>query len=222
MATDDPITSRERLEVLGMAAGTYGSCSEPDQRKIQNKGRVWFNRGCKHWYDCQWKDSTEHMQARDEGDVKPRPRNVMTKHIKPNSLAGVGDVVINSYCPCFRYHKSFKKRDGKNNEILEVVGGEGEIVNIKSHKKHVNPDGSVYLTPEVKSIPVPRFPDPEEVPELFEHVFAGKERLAHKARTVDADRERRLKGIVGKESAFEGVTPLEVGRGGIAAQTDKG
>lgn len=220
MASDEPICSKARLEELGLDPAKYGSCSEQDQRKIQNKGRVWFNRGCKHFYECQWRDSTEHMQAKDEGDRLPRSRNVAIKHIKPNPL-GVGDVILNTYAPCHRYHRSFKKRDGQNKEILEVVGGEGNVVNIKSHKKTVNPDGSIYLTPEIKSVTVPRYPDPTEVPELFEDVFAGRERLAHKAKTVDAERQRRLEGASGREDAFEGVTPLEVGPGGTAAQTDK-
>ena len=212
-----PIASQKRLEELGLPLGVYGSCSVEDQKKIQNRGRVWFNRGCKHAHECQWVNGTEHMQARDEKDTEPRPRNVALKHIKPNPM-GVGDVVLNTYCSCVQYHESFKKRDGKNNEILEVVGGEGDTVNIKSHEKHVNPDNSIYLTPKVKPTVVPRFPDPEEVPELFEDVFAGRERQAHKARTVDAERDRRLRGSVGKDA---GVVPLEVGSGGIAAQADE-
>lgn len=218
--TDRPIAAKERLEELGMAVASYGSCSEPDQRKIQNRGRVWFNRGCKFFHECEWRNNTEHMQARDEGDIKPRPRHVSTKHIKPG-IGGVGDTIINSYCPCFRYHKSLKKRDGQNNEIVEVVGGEGDRIKIKSHKKHVNPDNSIYLSPEVKDLVIPRYPDPTEVPELFEHVFAASERRDHKARTVDAARERRLKGALRKEDAtFEGVEKLEVGKDGIAAGTE--
>lgn len=217
--TDRPIASQERLTELGMPHGTYGSCSSPDQRTIKNRGKIWFNRGCQFYHECEWRSGTDHMSKRDDGDVHPRPRNVATKHIKP-SASGVGDVIINAYSPCFRYHKSLKKRDGKNNEIVEVVGGEGDVVSLKSHKKHVNPDGSIYLTPEVKKIEVPRYPDPTEVPELFEHVFAAEQRKEHKSRTADADRERRLRGAVSKESAFEGVTKLEVGPGGIAAKTE--
>ena len=216
----EAICSQVRLDELGLDRAKYPSCSLEDQRKIKNRGEVWFNRGCKYALECQWANNTEHMQPRDEGDIHPRPRHVIIKHIKPNSLTGVGDVILNNYAPCFRWHRSFKKRDGLNREILEVVGGEGDVVNIKSHKKHVNPDGSIYLTPEVKSTTVPRYPDPTEVPELFEDVFAGRERLAHQSKTVDAERKRRLEGAVGREDAFEGVTPLEVGRGGTAAKTE--
>ena len=215
----DPICSQARLDELGLDRGKYSSCSVPDVRKVKNKGEVWFNRGCKYAHDCPWRESTEHMQAKDENDRLPRPRNVAIKHIKPNPM-GVGDVILNTYAPCHRYHRSFKKRDGQNNEILEVVGGEGDVINIKSHKKHVNPDGSIYLTPEIKPTTVPRYPDPTEVPELFEDVFAGRERMAHKAKTVDAERQRRLDGTAGREAAFEGVTPLEVGPGGAAAKTE--
>lgn len=225
MANDNPlgkpIASKARLEQLGMEPSKYASCSEPDQRKIQNKGPVWFNRGCAAYYDCPWRDGTEHQAEPDEKhpeDTMPRPRNLAVKHIKPNST-GPGDIIINSYCPCFRALKQMK-RDGRNNEIVEVVGGEGMSINIKSHKKHVNPDNSIYLTPETKSVEVPRYPDPTEVPELYEHVFAAKDRKDHKARTVDAEREKRLRGASRKEAALEGVTPLEVGHGGVAAQTE--
>lgn len=210
----DPICSQARLDELGLDRGKYGSCSVEDQRKIQNKGRVWFNRGCKHAHECPWANSTEHMQPRDKSDNQPRPRMVAIKHIKPNPL-GVGDVILNTYAPCYRWHRSFKRRDGQNKEILEVVGGEGDVINIKSHKKHTNPDGSIYLTPEVKPVTVPRYPDPTEVPELFEDVFAGRDRLAHRAKTVDAERERRLKGAGERE--FPSVKTLEVGSDGQAA-----
>ena len=226
MANDNPlakpIASKRRLEDLGMEPGKYASCSAPDQRKVKNKGAVWFNRGCLSYYDCPWRDGTEHIQPREPAageaaDDAPRPRNVSVKHIKPSST-GPGDVIINSYCPCFRALKQMSRRDGHNNEIVEIVGGEGDTINIKSHKKHVNPDGSIYLTPEVKSVVVPRYPDPTEVPALFEHVFAARDRKEHKARTVDAERERRLKGAVRKDA--EGVTTLEVGPGGIAAKAE--
>jgi hypothetical protein len=150
------------------------------------------------------------MQAANEGDAVPRPRHVITKFIKPNPT-GPGDRIINSYSPCFQFLGGKKRRDGKNDEVAEVVGGEGGTVRIKGSKKNTNPDGSVFFSPEMKLTVVPRFPDPTEVPELFEDVEAGRERIENKQRTVDAERDRRLGRGPGPAGAgiviTEGINP---------------
>ena len=176
---------------IGLDPAQYGSCSEPDQRSIKNKGRVWINRGCGKWYDCPWKDNTQHMVARDATDTNPRPRHVRSKFIKPNS-GGTGDRVIMSYCACYQFLGDMKRRDGKNNEIAEVTGGEGEVVSVRSSERTVKPDGGVYYKPVAKDVTIPRFPDPTEVDELFEDVFAARGRQEHKALTEDSERASRL------------------------------
>ena len=203
-----PIASVERLAELGLDRADYGSCSEPEQKSIKNRGRVWINRGCQQYHGCTWKDGTEHMQARDEKDNKPRPRTVITRFIKPNST-GPGDKIINNYCSCFRFLGGLKQRDGRNNEIAEVVGGEGDKVMLKMSERRQNPDGSVYFKPKAEEVVVPRFPDPTEVDELFEDVYAGQSRLEHKSKTVDADRERRLSGAVAKEDQGLNITTVD-------------
>ena len=142
------------------------------------------------------------MKPRDAADTLPRPRNVVTKFIKPNPT-GPGDRVINSYCPCFQFLGGSKRRDGRNNEIAEAVGGEGDTVRLKLSKKNTKADGSVYFTPEIVPTVVPVFPDPTEVDELFEDVEAGRDRIENKQRTVDAERARRLGHGGGR---MEGVT----------------
>jgi len=205
-----PIASVARLKELGLDPASYGSCSDPLQKSVKNKGRTWINRGCSQYDGCPWKDGTEHMQARDEGDKLPRPRMVITKFIKPNST-GPGDRIINSYCPCFQFLGGLKRRDGMNREIAEVVGGEGEKVLVKTSERKANPDGTFYFKPKMEQVTVPRFPDPTEVDELFEDVYAGQSRLEHKAKTVDADRARRLAGAEAREQdEGEGLTITDV------------
>ena len=187
----EPIASQKRLAELGLDKKLYPSCSEPLIRSIPNRGRQWENSGCDQFHDCPWKDGTLHMLPRDDDDKVPRPRHVVYKHIIPRQN-GPGDVVINRYCACFQFLAVQKRRDGMNGEIAEVVGGEGDTVNIKTSKKITNPDGTVYYVPEAKEIEVPRFPDPTEVPELFEDVNAGRDRIDNKQRQVNEERERRL------------------------------
>jgi hypothetical protein len=200
----EPIASVKRLKELGLEPAGYGSCSEPEQRSIKNKGKTWINRGCAQYHDCDWKDGTEHMERRDETDTVPRPRNVVTKFIKPNPM-GPGDRVINSYCSCFQFLGGMKRRDGRNNEIAEVVGGEGDMVKIKGNERKTNPDGTFYFKPTSSLVRTPRFLDPTEVDELFEDVDAGRDRIQNKAKTTDAERARRVSGSV-KKDAIEGVT----------------
>ena len=199
-----PIASPERLEELGLSVAEYGSCSKPVQ---EGKG-VWLNQGCARWKECPWRDNTEHMEKRDATDVHPRPRNVITKFVKPND-GGPGDRVISSYCSCFRFLGGLKRRDGRNREIAEVVGGEGETVSVKTSERKTNPDGSIYFKPKMETVTVPRYPDPTEVDELFEDVYAGQSRMEHKAKTVDAERERRLSGATKKEE-MQGITFTDV------------
>ena len=204
-----PIASLKRLEELGLDRTLYGSCAEPEQRSITNRGKVWITRGCDQYQECPWRDNTAMMQPRDDGDTVPRPRNVVTKFIKPNPT-GPGDRVINSYCACHQFLGGSKRRDGKNNEIAEAVGGEGETVRLKLSKRNVNPDGSVFFTPEVRPTVVPRYPDPTEVAELFEDVEAGRERIENKQRTVDAERERRVgRASSPRGAGIEGLTIVD-------------
>lgn len=214
MATG-PIASQKRLAELGLDKADYGSCSKPIQESVRNRGRTWINRGCNQWEGCPYRESTQFMQPRDATDTEPRPRNVITKFIKPSS-SGPGDRVIDGYCSCFQFLGGLKRRDGRNSEIAEAVGGEGEIVKITSSEKKTNTDGSVYFRPIKLEVTVPRFPDPTEVDELFEDVHAGQSRIEHKARTVDAERERRLTGSVAKQEASEArdVTIVDLGRSG--------
>jgi hypothetical protein len=207
MATG-PIASLARLAELGLNKADYGSCSAPEQKSIKNRGRVWINRGCSEHHECPWKDNTDFMQQRGPTDTVPRPRNIVTKFIKPNST-GPGDRIINSYCSCFRFLGGLKKRDGRNSEIAEAVGGEGDVVKVKASVRVENPDKTIYFKPKVDPVTVPIFPDPTEVDELFEDVHAGQGRLEHKSRTVDAERERRLGGAVAKEAA-QGMTIVDL------------
>lgn len=212
-----PIASVARLKELGLNPAQYGSCSEPLQKSIRNKGRTWINRGCPQWDNCRWREGGEHQLAMTEeerkksgcsedADAAPRPRHVITKFIKPSS-SGLGDRIINSYCPCFRFIGGIGQRDGRNNEIAEVVGGEGESVLLKTNTRVTNPDGTIYFKPGMKDVTVPRFPDPTEVDELFEDVYAARSRQDRKARTTDAERERRLSGAIERE---EGLTITDV------------
>lgn len=201
-----PIASLERLKELGLDPAQYGSCSEPEQKSIKNKGRVWINRGCAQWHDCPLRQGTDYMQRRGPGDIHPRPRNVKTTFIKPNSN-GPGDRIQNSFCSCFRFLGGLKRRDGRNNEIAEITGGEGDEVTIKTSTRVQNPDNTFYFKPATKTIPVPIFPDPTEVDELFEDIYAAKTRQENKARTTDADRSRRLAGAAEK---IEGLHVTEV------------
>ena len=200
------IASLKRLEQLGLDKKSYGSCSEPIQKSVKNVGRGWVNRGCDAWPGCPWRDEMLYIQPRDENDGVPRPRNVVVKLIKPNPT-GPGDRIVNSYCACFQALGK-KRRDGMNNEIVEIVSGEGSEVVIKGSKQNVNMDKTIYFTPVAIKKVVPRFPDPTEVSELFEDIYAGQDRIANKAATVDADRQRRLTGA--KEKQESNVEKIEV------------
>lgn len=191
----EPIASQQRLKELGLDKAEYPSCSEPEQRNIIGRGRVWTNQGCDMHGKCPWKDGTLHMLQRDDGvaDDVPRPRNVIYKHIIPKQN-GVGDVIINRYCACYQFLAVQQPRDGMNKEMVEVVGGEGEEVRIKTSKKITASDGVVSFEPESKIVTVPRFPDPTEVPELFEDVNAGRDRVENKQRMVNEERRRRMGG----------------------------
>lgn len=209
----NPIASQERLKALGLEQTQYGSCSEPEQRSIKNVGKVWINRGCDEHWRCQWKTGLELMDAEagpgenpNQKDDVPRPRNVVVKLIKPNPT-GPGDRIINNYCACYQAIRKMR-RDGKNREIVEVVSGEGSEVRLKGSERHEKPDKSVFYVPIVVATKVPRFPDPTEVADLFEDVYAGRDRLAHKEKTTDAERAKRLSGAAEKEEALEQVPIL--------------
>lgn len=209
---EGPIASRERLVQLGLDPAAYPSCAAPHQENVPNKGRVWVTMGCSQHYDCPWKNSTQLQLPADDAhawDTVPRPRNVVTKFIKPNPT-GPGDRVINNYCACWQFLAGMKRRDGKNNEIAEVVGGEGDTVRLRRSRRIQHPDGTVTFQPIAEPTVVPRFADPTEVPELFEDVEAGQDRIENKQRTVDAERARRLGvEIPGRTDKREEVTVLK-------------
>ena len=184
----------------------YPTCARPVQER-----KKWVVRGCTQWEVCPWHDNLEYMLPRDKTDDAPRPRNVRTKFIKPNP-GGPGDRVMNNYCSCFRFLGGLKRRDGRNNEIAEATGGEGDTVNLKGSERVVNPDNTIYFKPKIVETTIPRFPDPTEVDELFEDVYAGKDRVDHRSRTVDADRQRRLGMVSADEhrAASEGIEEVVI------------
>ena len=216
----NPIASLARLKELGLDRSQYGSCSEPEQKSIKNKGRVWINRGCTHWHDCPMRLGTDYQKPQtaeeraktgisEAVDAEPRPRMCRTQFIKPNSM-GQGDRVTNSYRPCYSFIGGIGRRDGKNNEIAEVTGGEGDLVTIKGTVRVTSPEGAISFKPTSRTVPVPRFPDPTEVDELFEDIYAAKSRAENKSRTVDANRKRRLEGAAEREEMEAGMTFTDV------------
>lgn len=210
-----PIASRERLEELGLNPAEHGSCSEPDQRSVKNVGKVWYNRGCDEWHRCPWKSGTDYIDPQNENDVNPRPRNVAYKFIKPNPK-GTGDLVINSWCSCFQFLGNKKPRDGLNQVLTEVVGGEGANVLLKVSEKVPQPDGTVYYKPVKKPAAVPSFPDPTKVEELFEAIYAAEDKLNSRQKRVQEERDRRL----GRSAAIEGVATIATGSRSAAGKAE--
>lgn len=176
MKETHPVASIERLKELGMDLAKYPACGKIIQENTPNVGRVTIQKGCKYAAKCPWVNNTQHMQKRDAGDIHPRPRHVKTRFVKPNP-DGVGDVVIDNYCGCWRWHQSLAKRNRKNRELARVIGGEGDKVNIRVGKKIVNPDGSIVFDTEYQEVVIPRFPDPTENKDLKHDVFAAKAKM---------------------------------------------
>ena len=182
MKETHPVASLERLKELHMDARVYPSCSEFIQVNRPNVGRVTVQKGCPFWDKCEWKNNTQHMQARDANDTHPRPRHIKTRFVKPAN-EGPGDTVIDNYCGCWRWHQSLAKRNRKNRELARVIGGEGDTVTIKTSKRVVQADNSVVYEDDYKTVTIPRFPDPTESKDLKHDVFAA----AAKAEVAGAD-----------------------------------
>lgn len=210
MKENHPVASLERLKELNMDPKIYPSCSEFIQRSVPNRGRVTENKGCKWSHVCEWANNTKHMQARDEKDVHPRPRHIKTRFVKPNP-DGVGDIVIDNYCGCWRWHESLAKRNRKNRELARVIGGEGDLVTLRVGKKTVRPDNSVFYDTEYKDTIIPRFPDPEENPDLKNDVFAARAKAEMQgADYVEDEMEEARRLGIKKPSLGEGAEFTEM------------
>lgn len=191
MKEKHPIGSVDRLKELNLNLAIYPSCGEFIQRNVQGRGRVTEQKGCKYFHECEWRNNTKWMQARDEKDIKPRPRNVKTRFVKPDP-DGPGDVIIDNYCLCTRWHENLKRRHKKNRELAKVIGGEGDKVNIRVHHRVERPDKSVVFEQDYKEVTIPRFPDPTENKDLRQDVFAAKAKAEVEGADDSVDDARRL------------------------------
>lgn len=193
---DTPIASLARLKEIGLDQTKFGSCSEPEEKRSKNRGRVTINRGCTYEHECRWAHNLEHMQLKD-GEDQPRPRHIKTRIVKPRE--GGGDIVRDNYCSCFQWHDGLKQRDGKNLEIVEVIGGEGDKIQLKGSEPKGPPvvgEPTVWISRLFEKV-IPRFPDPEEVQELAEEVQSAKLRSDSTIRKRAEGRTERL-GISGQ------------------------
>ena len=216
MKENHPVASLERIKELHLDPAIYPACGPIIQVTGPTTGRKTVQKGCK-WYEwkdgqCPWRDNTQHMQARDAGDVKPRPRHLRTRFVKPDPNGGPGDIVIDNYCACFRWHEGLSKRNRKNRELARVIGGEGDTVTLKTSKRVLQADNSVVYEEDYKEVVIPRFPDPTENKDMKQDVFAAKAKaqVEGEAFVVDeADEARRL-GVQPNAPAVEGATPVEM------------
>ena len=203
---DTPIASLARLKEIGLDHTKFGSCSEPEEKRTKQRGRIVVNRGCNFQHECTWANTLEHMQVR-EGETDPRPRYVKTRIVKPRD--GGGDSLRDNYCPCFMFHDGLKQRDGKNGELVEVIGGEGDKIQLKGSEPKgpaVVGEPTIWI-PRLFATTIPRFPDPEDVPELAEEVSSAKLRADSAIRRRTEGRTQRLGAIAG---ANEEVTVEDV------------
>lgn len=213
MKETHPVASVDRLRELNMNIAIYPSCGAFIQRSVPNVGKVTDQKGCKWAETCEWAKNTKHMQMRDETDVKPRPRFVKTRFVKPNPT-GPGDIVIDNYCGCFRWHESLAKRNRKNRELARVIGGEGDTVNIKTSKRVVQADNSVIYEDDYKTVTIPRFPDPTESKDLKQDVFAAKAKAEVAGADFQEDEQeeaRRLGVAPASRPLGEGAEFVEMG-----------
>lgn len=212
MKETHPVASIERLKELGMDIAVYPSCSEFIQKNVTNVGKVTVQKGCPYWHGCEWRANTKHMQQQGPGDIHPRPRHIKTRFVKPNP-DGVGDVVIDNYCGCWRWHQSLAKRNRKNRELARVIGGEGDTVTLRVGKKIVNPDNSIVFETDYKDTVIPPFPDPTKNKDLKNDVFAAKAKMEIEGadfREDELEEARRL-GVKPEQSVLgDGATFTEM------------
>jgi hypothetical protein len=188
---DAPIASLPRLKQLGLDPRKFGSCSEPEEKRSKQQGRVTLNRGCNYEHECPWAHNLDYMLLKD-GETDPRPRHLKTRTVKPRPDGG--DTVRDSYCSCFQWHDGLKQRDGKNGEIVEVIGGEGDMVQLKGSEPKGPPvagEPTVWI-PKLFPTKIPRFPDPEDVPALADEVQSAKLRADSTIRKRAEGRTQRL------------------------------
>lgn len=200
-----PVGSLERLKELGLDPVLYGSCSEGRKVEIVGKGKVLVNRGCAFHYECPWKNTP--MPDPDRDHMRARPRMVKTRIIKP-AHSGRGDVMRENYCACFQWHADMKDRDGKNGELTEVCGGEGDPVILSGSEEIIHKDGTRTFKPIGITETIPVFADPAEAAALSVDVRTA----AIKKAAGDERRQRRRDARLGADGADEGpdVTPVEV------------
>lgn len=193
--TRHPIASQKRLDELGLARATFGSCSGITKKAPGGPFAKVTNRGCRHHPDsggeCQWANSLVHIQAGGKDDGAPRPRNVATRLVKPSVIRD-GDEMRENYCSCVQWHDDLARRDGLNRNLCEVIGGEGDMVVLRTSRTEKDPAGTTVYIPERKPTEVPRFLDPTDVPELAGAVDAGRVRLELGTKKRQAEREERI------------------------------
>lgn len=203
-----PVASLERLKELGLSVVDYGSCSEPRKVEIEGKGRVLVNRGCIYRHECRWAHVP--MPDPDAEHMRPRPRMVKTRIIKP-SPTGRGDIMRESYCSCFQWHEGLKNRDGQNNELTEVVGGEGDPVILRGTREEKRLDGSLSFPPQPIHETIPVFPDPSEAQALSQDVYTAAIKKSAKEDRRQQRRDQRM-GIAEHEVNVVEVDPDEIHR----------
>lgn len=201
-ASTRPIASLERLIELGLDPKQFGSCSEPQgQRGYRNQIEHPTNAGCKYRGECKWaKVPMPEKSKNGEMVMRPRPRYVKTRLIKPKRDGSGKDAIREGYCTCAQWHSDLKRRHGKNNEIAEVVGGEGDTVLLMGSKLITKDEAGNAIQPQYKPTffkkVIPAFLDPEDDPELIVDVYAGTVRKAEDDKQEEErneDRDRRMK-----------------------------
>lgn len=207
MATvNQPIASLPRLKELGLDPRRYATCS------AFQKGR---NAGCKYHPDserderfptnghaCPFANTLQFMQPRDENDNQPRPRRVGTRMVRPSSSRPGTDDMRENWCECYLWHDDLAQRDGKNGLLCEIVAGEGEVVNMRDSNPEKNDSGVTVYQNAIIERPVPRFPDPTEVPRLAQDLAAARVRKSTEERKRLVERESRM-GILRPEPKTE-------------------
>lgn len=213
-ASVNPVASLERLKQAGLDPAMFGSCSKRVTERVPNGGTVVINQGC-FFYEEQTgegklricpmrsvpmpdgpmvsgEDSKPHRPP--NAPQRPRPRFVKVRHIKP-VRGGTGDTIRESYCTCAQWCGHLRGRDGKNGEIAEVCGGEGDSVLLPGTKRERNADGAMVEKPCMTKAIIPEFPDVEDNPVTMPQVYAAavRESAADESEKRHAEeRDRRM------------------------------
>lgn len=189
-----PIASLERLRELGLDPAKFGSCSAPEGvRGWRGTLERLTNVGCRFHAECKWANVP--MPDPTEDKMRPRPRNVKTRLIKPKRDGSGKDAIRENYCSCAQWHHDLKKRHGKNDEIAEVCGMEGSKVLLLGSKSVRDANGTLTHQPTYFKQVVPVFPDPEDSPDLLVDVYAAASRHSDDQRQEDelqSERDRRM------------------------------